>query len=478
MKIFHAFLGVVLAVVHAAATCSAEETFQSLAQRVPREANALVLIDVAGTLASPLAKAQGWDKKLEAAYVERPVFLPPEAKKLALGAELAPSDDFHAAWELGVMELAEPVTVRSIARSESGYVEEINGTMAAVTPVGAAFVDLGANVLAAIRPADRQFVSRWIAFARDSRESELSEYLQSVLPLVSDKVQVMLALDLTDVVSPTHVEEKLAAIKFPAGQKPDLAQMAKIVQKLRGANLRLAIGDKCQAQLQIDFDAAVAPLEPVAKPLVLQALASLGFNSEALEDWDVSLSTTAIRMHGQLNADGQRRVFSVIELPHADLSGGDAASGAPAASESEIRTASMNYFKSSQTLVDDLRKGIKDTKASSAWMERYSQRIDELPVLHVDEELLDYGDKLAETLRIMALSKRQAGIRAGVRASEGRGYYDGYGTDSFTRAAERSQATKEEMAGAYDTRVEGWKLIGDATADIRRKMTKKYGMEF
>jgi hypothetical protein len=34
------------------------------------------------------------------------------------------------------------------------------------------------------------------------------------------------------------------------------------------------------------------------------------------------------------------------------------------------------------------------------------------------------------------------------------------------------------MSAANDTRVHGWQRIDDATADIRRAMTKKYGVEF
>jgi hypothetical protein len=78
----------------------------------------------------------------------------------------------------------------------------------------------------------------------------------------------------------------------------------------------------------------------------------------------------------------------------------------------------------------------------------------------------------------MAASKRHAGVAAGVRAGEGAGYYDGYATDAYTRAADRAQVEREEMSVAYDTRVQGWQLIDDATADIRRAMTKKYGVEF
>ena len=56
--------------------------------KVPPSANTLVLIDVERTLASPLAQAGGWGKKLELAYVSRPIFLPPEATKLVMAASL------------------------------------------------------------------------------------------------------------------------------------------------------------------------------------------------------------------------------------------------------------------------------------------------------------------------------------------------------------------------------------------------------
>ena len=68
-------------------------------------------------------------------------------------------------------------------------------------------------------------------------------------------------------------------------------------------------------------------------------------------------------------------------------------------------------------------------------------------MLNVDELLLDYGDKLAETLRIMSVSKREAGIRYGVRATEGGGggYYDGYnyGEDAYS-GADRSRPRRRK----------------------------------
>jgi hypothetical protein len=464
------------------------ETLEGLARRIPGDVNAIVLIDVEQVLATKLAQTQGWARKLETAYVERPIFLPPEAKKLVLGAVLDPTDDFLATRELAVMELSEPVGIRALARAESGYVDEINGKSAAITPADAAFIDLGGNILATVRPADRQYLARWIDFADDRASVRLSDYLQKSLPLVTDRVQVLLAIDLKDILGPHDIEAKVGANALIQTKHADAAEIAKVLGTLRGAALRLAIDDDCQGQLQVDFDADVAPLGDLAKPLVLGALENLGLATDELATWKVSLAEKSIRMNGPLSADGQRRVFSVIELPAPKLDATDAATAAgdpAAANDSETRERSLAYFKSTEVLTADLRKGLKDTKATSAWLERYAKRVDDLPVLHVDEQLLDYGDKLAETFRVMSLSKRQAGIRAGVRATEGSyaGFYDyngyyNFGSTAYSSAADRRQAEKEEMSVASDTRVQGWKLIDDATADIRRSLTKKYGVEF
>jgi hypothetical protein len=461
----------------------AAETFESLSLRVPGEANALVLIDVEQMLAAPLAREQGWSKKLEAAFVERPIFLPPEAKKLVLAAALQPQREFLGAWELAVMELAEPVTARAIARGSSGYVEQVQGVDAAFSPNDAAFVELAGGVLAALRPADRQFLSRWIAFAGNNADSELSDYLEAALPKVTDRVQMLLAIDLTDVLGPHDIEAKIAdSSSWLEPGTSNLQAIAAVLETLRGASLRIAVGNDCQGQLQIDFGADVAPLGDLAKPLVLHALTNLGFPTDELSKWEVSLAPRSIRMQGTLTPEMQRRVFSVIELPAADLSGDDpTADAAGEPSESNIRERSLTYFAATQVRVTDIRNNLKDLKpASVSLLERSARAIDELPVLHVDDELLDYGDKLAETLRVMSLSKSQAGIRGRVRRAEsaGTGYYDyGYGYGP-TAGDERAAITQQELGTAQDTRVQGLKLIDDATADIRRKMTQKYGVEF
>ena len=68
---------------------NSSQAFDDLLAKVPPAANALVLIDVEETLKSPLATKDGWGKELEMAYVERPVFLPPESTKLVMAASVS-----------------------------------------------------------------------------------------------------------------------------------------------------------------------------------------------------------------------------------------------------------------------------------------------------------------------------------------------------------------------------------------------------
>ena len=475
-------------------------SFDGLLAKVPPSANTLVLIDVDNTLATPLAKEQGWAKKLEAAYVERPVYLPPEARKLVLSSTLSPSRNFLPLWELAVMELAEPMSIRAVARAEGGYTDTVNGLPTAWSPGNAYFVSFDPNTLGVVVPAERQFVSRWIDFARDNRQPELTDYLQSISGKITQRIQVVMAMDLHDVVRPHVLAGKLKNSEALKPARDRLEQIEKIVASLRGAMLRVAIDKTASGQLEIEFGEDVAPLKSIAKPLVLEALRDMEAEVADLESWKVQLRGNVIDLRGPLSADALRKVFSVLELPavHLGESKGrpDREAGAKAEppSSSEIREKSLTYFSSIQVMLKDLRKGLKKTRATSSWTERYARRIDNLPILHVDDELLEYGAYLTENLRAMALAKRSAGISAGVRTagdygrfnystSYGYGYGYGYGrsrtgNDSQASTLNRARISKEEMAEASNARVEGWKSIDDATADIRRRMTKKYDTEF
>ncbi|MDZ4657501.1 MAG: hypothetical protein SH868_07960 [Bythopirellula sp.] len=473
------------------------DDFNQLLAKVPAAANAIVLIDVERTLASELAQQEGWGKKLELAYVNRPIFLPPEASQLVMAAALQPSADFGRLWELGVMQMSEPLSMRAIARSEGGYVDSIGGFEAAWTPSDAYFVALGPNELGVLFPAERQFVSRWVEFAKKNQEIQLTDYLKQATQLTNEQIQILMAIDLTDVVQPHEMQQKIE--DSPLFQKAKLKpeDVVPVLESLRGATLRVAIGKTAQAQLRIDFGSDIALLQPIAKELVLSVLDDLGANVSDMASWKINFKPQAIHMEGPLSQDALRRIFSVVELPSTKFStlkdtGGETESS-EAAPESMIRESSLTYYRSIDVLLKDLRRDLKGQKASAAIMERYARKIDRMPILHVDEELLNYGSGVANALRSMALTKRQGGVAYGVDTagmggggyanySVGYGYFGNEIGDPYagarTSAADRASMKASAMADANYARVEGFKGIEEATADIRRKMTQKYQVEF
>ena len=474
--------------------------FDKLLTKVPAGANVLVLIDVDATLESPVAQKEGWGKQLELSYVNRPIFLPPEASKLALAASLHSNSNFSRRWELATMELAEPLSMRSIARSEGGYLDKINGAAAAWTPSDAYFVSLGDRELGVMFPAERQFVSRWVDFAQQNQSAKISSYLQKAAQLSNSKIPIIMAIDLKDVVRPHELDERLQGFSELQKAGVSVNDVMQVLTSLQGAVLRVAVGNDVQGQLRIDFATSVAPIKGVAKQLVLGVLDDLGAHFEDLPSWKMELEDQAITMRGPMSENAQRRIFSVVEIPSTKFSTLKDAEkeSSEETPESKMREASLTYYKATDVLIKDLRRDLQGNKASAAVMERYARKIDRMPILNVDDELLDYGSQLADTLRAMALSKRQGGIQVGTQtAGMGTGNYGGSYNDynrsyfgnlagpepdrlyaSKTSAKQRTAIKAQAMAESKNMRVEGFKLIDQNSAAIRRQMTKKYGVEF
>jgi hypothetical protein len=156
-----------------------------LASKVQEGSNAIVAIDAAALQTTSLAKERGWSKKLEARFADRAVFLPPEADKLLIASSLAPNQDFEKAWAVAVMTLNEPLSMKTVARAEGGYVDDINGKEAVWSPSDAYLVGLDDQTLAIVSPSRRQAISRWLDEVAKNRSDNLSPYLQTALSKVT-----------------------------------------------------------------------------------------------------------------------------------------------------------------------------------------------------------------------------------------------------------------------------------------------------
>jgi hypothetical protein len=161
-------------------------------------------------------------------------------------------------------------------------------------------------------------------------------------------------------------------------------------------------------------------------------------------------------------------------------------------------------------LLEDLREkpkkqtGGRTIAQNAVWCDQFSRKIDKLPILGVDPELVAYGAYTADGLRQASERIKMIGARKQVRqvntqpqydyytygTTYGSSYRSGYGGAAYGTSATvgvpNTQAYSQELARvASEERVSGatdaravFAQLREATADIRRKMTMKYKVEF
>ncbi len=117
--------------------------------------------------------------------------------------------------------------------------------------------------------------------------------------------------------------------------------------------------------------------------------------------------------------------------------------------------ATTQYFGALEREVNDLRP--ENVSHHAVNLDKAADEIDNLAILHVDEELLAFGADVAQNLRAMAERRR-----------------------SITRSRSVSDVIVSEEAQAENSaiRTQGIQRITIGLASMRRKMTKKYNLEF
>jgi hypothetical protein len=129
--------------------------FSGMLGRVPGETNLLVMIDADRLFDSPLARAEGWKKKMAQQQDLHPVLLPAGAQKLVRAIEI----DLHSrvqSKEITLLDFPKGPSLQKIANRQQGYLEKVANTDVAWLPQGAYGTRLGNDLYGFLFPANRQ----------------------------------------------------------------------------------------------------------------------------------------------------------------------------------------------------------------------------------------------------------------------------------------------------------------------------------
>lgn len=468
-------------------TCGAAKSsaqFPELARYVPSTANAITLLDAERLLASPLGTREKWKDKYDQAFASGIVTIPPSTQRMILAAELD-YEYMKPRWEMAVAELTEARSVAQIARATKGVLDPIGETPAVALRDDSYLVEFGPKHIGAMSPANRQKVSRWLRDVQQRSVPALSSYLQASLAAM-DKSQIVMAFDLEDAIPPDVIRAKLASSTAVADKKVDVDKAVRALSSIRGVSLEVAVTSGAYGRLRVHFNDDASALTPVALPVLLEILGDLGARVDDVQSWKVAAEPRRITFSGELSMDGMKRVFSLIDSPTSAILATEPKQQ-PDKDAQVQGYASQQYFKAINSVLQDVSKESKKATTISEtalWLDKWSRRIDRLPLLNVDDELTKFGSAVANALRGMAAAIRGVGINSGARTAQiynsGSVSSDGYSFYAEWRDVDgerRAVRAEERAKGAIAAREIG-REIETETARMRQAMTQKYQLAF
>jgi hypothetical protein len=359
-------------------------------------------------------------------------------------------------------------------------------------PAGTIPVALTGDTLGLYYPADRQAAMRWA----ESKPAELpSEYLAKGIGYAENNdTQIVFALDLDDSLSSASIRQWIESGPFAGAKQLNAQGAANLIASIHGCTMGIKFTDRAIASWRFDFGGDAKILEPVAKPLMLHLIDRMGLSLASMSGWDTSVNGNSMFIKGELGVSDVRVLLSVLAQSPETL---DRLKLSPDTGGSQ--NASLTKTDASKMQYDMLKKILRDithptqsiltSGAKAKYLERYAMKIDELPILNVDEDLLQTTAEIAMRLRVQAERLRGNQIQAGTYSNNSRdfgndynnNYYSGYNQSNYGRQyglTDQQVAQRLGRANSALTGAEQKKEIANMMAELRRTLTQRYQVEF
>jgi hypothetical protein len=477
-----------LFILGALAALGRADGFEDLVGMVPPNANTLILVDFEALKASPLGQKKNWARKHEEDFVAREVGVPPTATRMAMAALMNPTT-LNNTWEAGVIQLSESISLTRVARSLGGTLDQVAGRQVVLTHNNSYMVALKPQIGGILQPANRQELSRWVKQVDAGPAQSLSPYLRRAAASATRSAQVALALDLGDVIDPDGVRKRLSKNESTLGKGVDIEKLTQLLVTLKGVTLFVRVDDAISGEMRIDFGGDCSMLADIGKPLVLRALDAAGAHLDDFQNWNPRVESNTFVLYGSLGEHDLRQILDVIEISPMP-------SGQPGGSpQDQVLASTMAYWKSMTTLIDEMNnKNVKSFNSLAYWFGKYAQKIDQLPTLNVDKELVTFGANVASAFRLLSDNARGVQVSTEMMTnimgamqiqvpSSSFTYDNGWNYGTYTNYRELNPADYTVRA-ASKTAVEGkvrtaiFNQVVQTTANLRKILTDRYKVEF
>jgi hypothetical protein len=472
----------------------------ALINRAPADGNLILAVDAAAFLNSPVAADQGWGKSSTDAFPKSPNPLPnaPGLQQLVVSADID-TRTAQMIWQTGVLKL-DAVNLSVALARRGGEMDSIEGLPVAAVRGDLFFIDFGNQVLGVVWPADRRFTAQWI---RQGSTRSVSTYLSTAAAQAGAATPVVLAMDLSDTVSEANVRRRLTDDPPAAGIDP--AVIAPIMASLQGVTIKIAMGDAVNPKTPtvaatLDFSKNAAAFAPVAKPIIMDVLAQRGLSIPDINQWQFTAAGSSVNVTGPLAIKSLDRIMQLVSAPgpgpmaaatpaaNADPGTAPQIAAQTAVPQESKALASKAYYQGIASMLDDISSG-PSLKDNAGMLMSDARKIDQLPILNVDPDLVNWGSDVAAAMRNSAstfaigqqkvneavysvptvdTSQYDANTRGDMQAEAAR----------RTAADQRRQNAAASKAQTLDAAYKPIQDVLDSRNKIRQVMVQRYQIEF
>jgi len=465
--------------------------FDELLKRTTPNTNSLVLIDVKGAFASPLAKREKWGEKSGAGGRGGLGFVPPDAEVVVIAGEVNLTTlvrDF----QVGLVKVRNTPTMRELAAREGGTADEIATRLAVLSPRDVYFTTFSGQELAAIYPADRQYTARYIKSALNAKAPPLSPYLKKAVEKADGNI-VTIALDLEDVVDRTILKLSLPSSPAVTNVKGvDTNLLSILLATVKGMTVAVKITDTIDATVTLEFGNDPSRFRKTLPDLFRELIEGQGIAIQGFESWQPSFTETTMTLSGKLSTVDLKRLLSLFAFPQ-PAGESDLVGKGPEASAAMTR----RYVTAVETILTDIRstRDSANYNKTATWHEKAATQIEQLSKRGVDPVAVDASFEAAKRLRAIASSLR--GVPIDMNALANQQYYYSrpsvgvmpggwWGWQPFifgptqvdTNIPEIQTKMAQVVAQDQKQRLEAWSQIERSMMDARRKLSEKYKVNF
>ncbi|MFN9878131.1 MAG: hypothetical protein ACK557_06605, partial [Planctomycetota bacterium] len=191
------------------------------------------------------------------------------------------------------------------------------------------------------------------------------------------------------------------------------------------------------------------------------------------------------RLSGALSPAGLRQISLLINHPLREIVNATSTEGGVA--EVDMGTKTKQYFDQVNEILEDFRSRpqVKNLNTYATWFDRYARKIDELPVLNVDEAMIQFGQYASDQFRDISTGLRGAELAKTQDATSYQNWSYSYrngrwGTYSeyYDNSKARNTATSIDRQRGSNQAREVLEEVAKQSSKLRKDMSQKYNINF